>query len=96
MFDLVHRALMGILALAALSTVRAAAQCNPVIDGTYCASQSVRSNPAARPGSVGMQPVNSIARDLSVGRDQPATFGAITFQGGGSRCVGLLRRGACN
>lgn len=27
--------------------------------------------------------------------NNPATWGAITFHGDGSRCIGLLRRGAC-
>jgi hypothetical protein len=70
--------------------------CNPVIDGTYCASQTIRSSPTSRPLSVEMTQVQSIANDLSLGKDQPGTFGAVTFRGGGSRCVGLLRRGACN
>lgn len=70
--------------------------CNPVIDGTYCASQPVR-RPAQAPsgrGGVTIQPVQSIANDLSLNRDQPGTFGAISFQGS-STCIGLLRRGAC-
>jgi hypothetical protein len=30
-----------------------------------------------------------------VGSDPPATFGAITFSGGGARCGGLFRSGNC-
>ena len=29
------------------------------------------------------------------GQNPPATFGAITFNGNGSRCMGLLRQGNC-
>jgi len=88
---------LGVMSvLAALIAEYAVAQpCNPVIDGTYCASQPIRPKSTSRPTSIGMQPVQSIASDLSIGSDQPATFGAITFQGGGSRCIGLLRRGSC-
>jgi hypothetical protein len=70
--------------------------CNPVIDGTYCASQPIRRPSQSAPGRSGVtiQPVQSIANDLSLNRDQPGTFGAISFQGS-STCIGLLRRGAC-
>ena len=70
--------------------------CNPVIDGTYCATQQSRRPSSTRSGGrVTMQPVQSIASDLSLdGGDMPGTFGAIMFQGN-SVCIGLLRRGAC-
>jgi hypothetical protein len=71
--------------------------CNPVIDGTYCAEEANRRRDisTSRPG---LPPIRNIADDFSPGQDpeQPATLGAITFRGNGTRCIGLLRRGACN
>jgi hypothetical protein len=67
--------------------------CNPVIDGTYCAEFSTR-RPDISPSR--LTPMRSIASDISTGQDQPATLGAITFGGNGTRCIGLLRRGSCN
>jgi hypothetical protein len=69
-------------------------RCNPAIDGTYCETEMRRSSTAARPG-ISMQPVQSIGSDVLQNQDRPATFGGITFQGSG-KCIGLLRRGACN
>jgi hypothetical protein len=74
-----------------------AQSCNPVIDGTYCAEEANRRANTARP-SVSLPAIRNIAEDFSPGQepDQPATIGAITFRGNGTRCIGLLRRGACN
>jgi hypothetical protein len=43
-------------------------QCNPVIDGTYCATA----------------PIQSLSSDPAVGTDPPATLGAITFNSNGT------------
>jgi len=69
--------------------------CNPVIDGTYCAENMSRQGGSrSRPT---FSPVESIGSDILVGQDSdPATLGAITFRGNGTRCIGLLRRGACS
>jgi len=69
--------------------------CNPVIDGTYCAENMSRQGASrSRPT---FSPVESIGSDILVGQDSdPATLGAITFRGNGTRCIGLLRRGACS
>ena len=82
--------------LFALQGSPTAQSCNPVIDGTYGATQQSRRPSSTRSGGrVTMQPVQSIASDLSLdGGDMPGTLGAITFQGS-SVCIGLLRRGAC-
>jgi hypothetical protein len=71
--------------------------CNPVIDGTYCAEEASRRANVAR-SPTRLPPIRNIADDFSPGQDpeQPATLGAITFRGNGTRCIGLLRRGACN
>ena len=67
--------------------------CNPVIDGTYCASQPIRqSGTSARDANT---PMIGIGRDLASTRDEAVTFGAITFRGDGTRCVGLMTRGNC-
>jgi len=86
---------VGSLVLAAAFTIPTSAQpCNPVIDGTYCASQM--RTPAASAQTVEIAPIQSLSRDLSIGGTSPATLGAITFGGNGTTCIGILRRGACN
>jgi hypothetical protein len=70
--------------------------CNPAIDGTYCATQTRRSPTLSTPPTISA-PAMSLGASLSSGPyDQPATLGAITFSGDGSRCIGLLRRVNCN
>jgi hypothetical protein len=85
-----------LVALAIAATLRAegiAQTCNPAIDGTYCAEQIGR-----RPGDATTSRTNpTLGREaFSIVRDNdPATFGAITF-GGGTGCIGILRRSSCN
>jgi hypothetical protein len=57
--------------------------CNPLIDGTYCAS--------ANAGA----PIASLSSDLALGGDPPATLGAITFSSGHNACIGLFGRSSC-
>lgn len=77
-------------------TAAGAEPCNPVIDGTYCASQAIRP-PSSNMGSTGGLPtIENSFGSIGAGIGQPATLGAITFQSNGVRCIGLLRRGACN
>jgi hypothetical protein len=71
-----------------------AEQCNPVIDGTYCATQTIRRENAP-PSGVRLSPIQGIARDIGPSTDQPATLGGITFRGS-ETCMGLFRRGICN
>jgi hypothetical protein len=85
-----------IMAMSYTSTV-AQQPCNPVIDGTYCATQMPRTS-APTQSRVQMQPIQEIGSAMSIssiGQDTPGTFGGISFRGG-STCIGLLRRGACN
>jgi hypothetical protein len=63
-------------------------QCNPVIDGTYCAS-------AGSAASQSIAPIQSLSSDLAVGTDPPATLGAITFNSDGTNCIALFRRMSC-
>lgn len=90
------------IALAAILVVTFAASghtqpCNPAIDGTYCASQP---DPGLISGS-GSNPLYDARVGLGTDPtqpglyDTPATLGAITF-GGGTSCIGLLRRARCN
>jgi hypothetical protein len=84
------------LLLAPLTATRTAADqpCNPVIDGTYCATQ-MRGGSSAGGSSGGAPQIQSLSNDLSIGSNPTATFGALTFSGSGA-CIGILRRGACN
>ncbi len=74
-----------------------AGECNPVIDGTYCATQP-NSNLSNTPSSTRprFDPIQGLGGDLSIGQAPAATFGAITFSGSGTRCIGLLRQSACD
>jgi hypothetical protein len=67
--------------------------CNPVVDGTYCASAGGGTLGAPQSTSY-MGSIQSISSDLSIGTDPPATLGGVTFSGG-STCIGLFRRMAC-
>jgi hypothetical protein len=67
--------------------------CNPVVDGTYCASLP---SPPAATSNTKSQRFESLGSSLSgLPYDQPATLGTMTFRGDGSQCIGLLRRGVC-
>jgi hypothetical protein len=69
--------------------------CNPVIDGTYCATQpDSKLDFSTSPSR--FSPIQSLGGDLGMGQEQPATLGAITFNGNGTRCIGLLTSGVCN
>ena len=69
--------------------------CNPVIDGTYCATQMTRRSDRSTSSGGYFPPIQRIAPDIGPWTDQPATLGALTFRGG-ETCIGLFRRGACN
>jgi hypothetical protein len=79
----------------ALHTPAAAQQpCNPVIDGTYCATQMPRSPAPSASSRVQMRPIEDIGSSIAISSNSPATLGSISF-GRGTDCIGLLRRGAC-
>ena len=96
--------LRGALAIAAVASslmlhppTAAQQPCNPVIDGTYCATQMPRMR-MSEPSRLQLQPIQDLGSALStssIGQDTPGTLGGISFRGG-STCIGLLRRGACN
>ena len=58
--------------------------CNPLLDGTYCASAASNS----------FAPIQSLSSDLTGGGEPPATLGASAF-GDDSNCIGILRRASC-
>jgi Protein of unknown function (DUF3551) len=62
--------------------------CNPVINGTYCAT-------AGGATSQSIAPIQSLSSDLAIGTDPPATLGAITFNSNGTNCIALFRRMSC-
>lgn len=87
------RPVVAVLILAT-AAVAAAEPCNPAIYGRLCETQTPQPK-SQRPPAISLPPVQSIGSDQWVRQDRPATFGAITFQGG-KQCIGLLRRANCN
>lgn len=89
------------IALVSISMVASASAaygepCNPVVDGTYCATQMTNSRAQPSGSAYRFQPIDGLGGSLLSGSyDQPATLGAITFNADGSRCIGLLRRASC-
>jgi hypothetical protein len=81
--------------LAGVGAPALAEPCNPVIDGTYCATQTIRRENDTRSSGVRLSPIQGIARDIGPSTDSTATLGAITFRGS-ETCIGLFRRGACS
>jgi hypothetical protein len=69
--------------------------CNPVIDGTYCATQMPRAGTSTQ-SRISMSPIQDIGSAISLGSNSPGTLGGISFRSGGTSCIGLLRRGNCS
>jgi hypothetical protein len=90
----IARLLAAFLLAFVVATQAPAQPCNPIVDGTYCASQMPRSS-SATSESLSSAQIRSLGNDLTSRNDPPATFGAITF-GGGGRCIGGLFRGSCS
>jgi hypothetical protein len=86
---------LGGIATAQQPANTAAEPCNPVIDGTYCATQGGRAGRGSS-SSVNMGSIQSLSGDLSLGQDSPATFAGISFNSGSTTCIGLFRRASCN
>lgn len=92
----IERALFAALMTVILPRAASTEPCNPIIDGTYCATQMPQGRTSQSP-SRGMAPVRSLGNDFnwSTSQDSPGTLGSISFRGGGSRCVGSLIRSRC-
>lgn len=89
--------LVALAVLPHAGIVLAQQPCNPIVDGTYCATQGGKPRTSSGGGSANsLPPIGSIADDLFPGDDRPGTLGAITFQGYGTRCIGLMRQSKCN
>jgi hypothetical protein len=88
--------IVAVLAASALSGTGTTAQsCNPVVDGTYCATQGGRAFSGSS-SSTGLQPIQSLSDDLSLGQQNPATFAGVSFSSNDTICIGFLRRSGCN
>ena len=88
------RIVLAVILAGVLGAPALAEPCNPVIDGTYCATQTIRRENASRSSGSMFSPIQGIATGIGP-PDQPATLGAITFRGS-ETCIGLFRRGICN
>jgi hypothetical protein len=88
-------AVLSAIMMFGFATTASAEPCNPAIDGTYCETEMRRTG-TPRGSTSRLPPVQSIGSGHLQTQDRPATFGAITFQGGGTQCVGLMRRARCN
>jgi hypothetical protein len=72
--------------------------CNPVIDGTYCATQTDRRQNNSIATSAPMR-FDGLGSSLSPppGANEPGMLGTITFNNDGKSCLGGLLRGVrCN
>ena len=76
----------------ALAAPAMAEPCNPVIDGTYCATENIRRSNAPTSSGVSLQ---GMARYVGPRTDQPGMLGGITSRGG-TTCIGLMNRGSCS
>jgi hypothetical protein len=89
------RSVIAAILMLGFATAAGAEACNPAIDGTYCETEMRRID-KRRGSSSSMPPVQSIGSNHLRTQERPATFGAITFQNGGTQCIGLMRRSRCN
>jgi len=76
------------------ATAAGAEPCDRALYGNLCGTPNLQPKGQRAPPP-SLPPVQSIGNDQWVRQSQPATFGAITFQGG-KQCIGLLRRASCN
>ncbi|HEY0233531.1 MAG TPA: hypothetical protein VGC86_00535 [Afipia sp.] len=92
-----QRTVIAALVAVAIPIAARSEPCNPIIDGTYCATQ-MPTGRAAELSARSMNPIRSIGGDFNFGssQDSPGTLGSISFRGGGSRCVGSMIRSRCS
>lgn len=88
------RAAVAPLLILVTAAAAGAETCDRALYGNLCETQ-MRQPKSQRPPPNSMPPIQSIGSDNWARQDRPATFGAITFQGG-KQCIGLLRRAGCN
>jgi hypothetical protein len=92
-----HRIVFAAVLTTMSGALGRAEPCNPAVDGTYCATANIRPDASrTRTTSSNSIQFNDLGASLSsMSYDRPATIGAITFSGDGSRCIGILRRVNC-
>jgi hypothetical protein len=92
-------AIVPVLAAAVLVTARASAAeepCNPIVDGTYCATNMPKKSGyvSSSSGMTGLADYSRLVPSAAVG-GTPGTLIGIGTQGNRT-CFGLLRRSACD
>jgi hypothetical protein len=78
------------LAMTVADTALIAADCEG-LPGVHCSADGRMQYVTPVPK---LKPVETLGGAFAT-NTEPATWGAITFNGDGSRCIGLLRRGTC-
>ncbi len=94
-----RRPLVLLVAAAVLATARASAAeepCNPILDGTYCATNMPKKTGYVRSpsGMTGLADYSRLVPSAAVG-GTPGTLIGIGTQGNRT-CFGLLRRSTCD
>jgi hypothetical protein len=71
--------------------------CNPILEGTYCATQMPKKRDTSSGTGQRLQPLSDMSRMVpsSSVSGPPATLFGLSFQGSSS-CVGLFRRSTCD
>ncbi len=91
-------ATLFVAGLLAVNSSANAEPCNPIIDGTYCATQMSKKAGATSSSGTGMKAIDdmsSLVPSSAVRGGQSGTLVGISFRGKGS-CFGLMRRSVCN
>jgi hypothetical protein len=88
------RIALALILAVTFSAPTMAQPCNPVIDGTYCATQANPRIDYSIPTTNPYPPIQGMGG--AFGGEQPGTLGAITFRGGNETCIGLMFRSTCN
>ncbi len=91
----IAQAIVASVCALAMHSAAIAQPCNPVIDGTYCATQMPRARTATQSAPV-INPIRDLGRSITGEPTSPGTLGGISFRSGGTTCIGLLRRGNCS
>ena len=89
------RTVLTTVLVVAVHEAAGAEPCNPVIDGTYCATQGVQSRHPGGPARDTLRPIEGLGSDLLNRNQQPATLGGITLRSGASDCISFMRRSSC-
>ena len=87
----------GVLATSLAEAVAADEPCNPIIDGTYCASNMPKKSGYVRSSSnsmTGLEDYSRLVPSAAVGGSPGTLIGVGTR--GDRTCFGLLRRSACD